>query len=301
MEILCCLLDFLLIVVVVGLSVGLFAVVSERGTIVCLALGLYVFYVPITFCYHPLPFFYCPIPICPFVLCVSFVSFVCLCVCVCVKKAVCLGLCTPSLSLSHTLLFSPSLSISNPPFPLSVSRYYISVYHRDVIQPIECQGGYVERVTSFDSAANDVWSLGVILINLVFGRNPWKQACPRDETFSAFVLNNDFLQTILPMSDELNDIIKSVFCLNPRKRLSLPEFARRVQECTSFTTAGECVSSSSPRAAAAAAAAAGATGAETTPIRFHFGHDALLCNSRDNKAQSQGQDSGVCVELHSVA
>ncbi|KAG0281492.1 hypothetical protein BGZ96_001113 [Linnemannia gamsii] len=168
----------------------------------------------------------------------------------------------------------------------------------------ECQGGYVERVTSFDSAANDVWSLGVILINLVFGRNPWKQACPRDETFSAFVLNNDFLQTILPMSDELNEIIKSVFCLNPRKRLSLPEFARRVQGCSSFTTAVESptASSSSPRAAAAAAAAAGTTGAEqTTPIRFHFGHDALLCNSRDNKAQSQGQDSGVCVELHSVA
>ncbi|KAG0064901.1 hypothetical protein BGZ89_008755 [Linnemannia elongata] len=165
----------------------------------------------------------------------------------------------------------------------------------------ECQGGYVERVTSFDSAANDVWSLGVILINLVFGRNPWKQACPRDETFSAFVLNSDFLQTILPMSDELNDIIKSVFCLNPRKRLSLPEFARRVQGCTSFTTAGEGSSPSLRAAAAATAAAAGATGAEATPIRFHFGHDALLCNSRDNKAQSQGQDSGVCVELHSVA
>jgi hypothetical protein len=145
----------------------------------------------------------------------------------------------------------------------------------------------------------------VILINLVFGRNPWKQACPRDETFSAFVLNNDFLQTILPMSDELNEIIKSVFCLNPRKRISLTEFARRVQGCSSFTTAGEnpTASSSSPRTAAtAAAAAAGATGAEqTTPIRFHFGHDALLCNSRDNKAQSQGQDSGVCVELHSMA
>ncbi|KAF9923067.1 hypothetical protein FBU30_006831 [Linnemannia zychae] len=169
----------------------------------------------------------------------------------------------------------------------------------------ECQGGYVERVTSFDSAANDVWSLGVILINLVFGRNPWKQACPRDETFSAFVLNNDFLQTILPMSDELNEIIKAVFCLNPRKRLSLPDFARRVQACGSFTSNSESLlshsaTSSSPRAAAAAAASAG--GAETTsPIRFPFGHDALLCNSRDNNAQSQGQDSGVCVELHSVA
>ena len=101
--------------------------------------------------------------------------------------------------------------------------------------PLECQGGYLEVVKSYDSAANDVWSLGVILINLVFGRNPWKQACARDETFSAYVLNNDFLQTILPMSGELNEIIKSVFCLNPRKRITLPELAARVQACGSFT------------------------------------------------------------------
>lgn len=100
---------------------------------------------------------------------------------------------------------------------------------------IECQGGYVESVQSYDSAANDVWSLGVILINLAFGRNPWKQACPRDETFAAYVQNNDFLQSILPMSNELNEIIKSVFCLNPKKRITLPELASRVHACSSFT------------------------------------------------------------------
>ncbi|KAF9132230.1 hypothetical protein BGW39_000550 [Mortierella sp. 14UC] len=99
----------------------------------------------------------------------------------------------------------------------------------------ECQGGYIESVKSYDSAANDVWSLGIILTNLVFGRNPWKQACPRDETFSAYVQNNDFLQTILPMSTELNDIIKGTFCLNPKKRITLSELAQRVQACKSFT------------------------------------------------------------------
>ncbi|KAG0287819.1 hypothetical protein BGZ96_008304 [Linnemannia gamsii] len=99
----------------------------------------------------------------------------------------------------------------------------------------ECQGGYIESVISYDSAANDVWSLGVILINLVFGRNPWKQACPRDETFSAYVQNNDFLLTILPISAELNEIVKGVFCLNPKKRITLPELARRVQACGLFT------------------------------------------------------------------
>ncbi|KAG0345682.1 hypothetical protein BG004_003313 [Podila humilis] len=100
----------------------------------------------------------------------------------------------------------------------------------------ECQGGYLEAVKSYGSAANDVWSLGVILVNLVFGRNPWKQACAHDETFSAYIHNNYFLQTILPISNELNEIFKAVFCLNPKKRITLPELARRVQACKTFTT-----------------------------------------------------------------
>ncbi|KAG0050907.1 hypothetical protein BGZ83_004306 [Gryganskiella cystojenkinii] len=119
----------------------------------------------------------------------------------------------------------------------------------------ECQGGYVEMVKAYDSAANDVWSLGVILINLVFGRNPWKQACTRDETFSAYILDNDFLQTILPMSREFNEIIKSVFCLNPRKRIGLAELQRRVLACESFTAPAFLSSSASSSTSTAAAPA----------------------------------------------
>ncbi|KAG0002769.1 hypothetical protein BGZ79_002367 [Entomortierella chlamydospora] len=110
----------------------------------------------------------------------------------------------------------------------------------------ECQGGFNKTVKSYDSAANDVWSLGVILINLIFGRNPWKQACSRDETFLAYTNNNDFLLTILPMSDELHEIVKAVFCLDPRRRISLNEFARRVQACQSFTNFGRASDNSLP-------------------------------------------------------
>ncbi|KAG0264173.1 hypothetical protein BG011_007327 [Mortierella polycephala] len=118
----------------------------------------------------------------------------------------------------------------------------------------ECQGGYNEVVTSYDCASNDVWSLGVILINLVFGRNPWKQACSKDDTFAAYTLNNDFLQTILPMSSELNEIIKSVFCLNPRKRITLVDLARRVHACGSFTALAFLAVPSSMEATAASGA-----------------------------------------------
>ncbi|KAG0067435.1 hypothetical protein BGZ89_006086 [Linnemannia elongata] len=153
----------------------------------------------------------------------------------------------------------------------------------------ECQGGYVERVTSYDSAANDVWSLGVILINLVFGRNPWKQACPRDETFSAFILNNDFLQTILPMSDELNEIIKSIFCLNPRKRIGLEELRRRVLACSMFTVANVLA----PMMTASAATTASTTAAPTPMISaIQLRPDDMLYSSDDK------EDSGATINTN---
>ncbi|KAI1316377.1 hypothetical protein EDD11_010019 [Mortierella claussenii] len=153
----------------------------------------------------------------------------------------------------------------------------------------ECQGGYVEVVKSYDSAANDVWSLGVILINLVFGRNPWKQACPRDETFSAYISNNNFLQTILPLSAELNEIVKAIFCLNPRKRITLQELTRRVQACRAFTT---------PEFSAFSAASTGtsAGGAKVPNTAATFtATDADQASRPDDKLFNSGdkEDSGV--------
>ncbi|KAF9581551.1 hypothetical protein BGW38_001390, partial [Lunasporangiospora selenospora] len=100
----------------------------------------------------------------------------------------------------------------------------------------------------------------------VFGRNPWKQACLRDETFAAFTQNQNFLQSILPMSTELNEIIKGIFCLCPQTRISVSDLKRRVMACSSFTTpefASKLASYSAATAAASAAAAAAAAAAAT--------------------------------------
>jgi len=84
-------------------------------------------------------------------------------------------------------------------------------------------------------APNDVWSLGVILVNLTCGRNPWKQASFEDSTYRAFTRQPDFLKTILPVSDELNDILGRIFTRNPDHRITLPELRARIIACSSFT------------------------------------------------------------------
>lgn len=84
-------------------------------------------------------------------------------------------------------------------------------------------------------APNDVWSLGVILVNLTCGRNPWKQASFEDSTYRAFTRSQDFLKTILPLSDELNDILGRIFTRNPDERITLPELRRSILACHRFT------------------------------------------------------------------
>ncbi len=87
-------------------------------------------------------------------------------------------------------------------------------------------------------APNDVWSLGVILVNLTCGRNPWKQASAEDSTYRAYTRNPDFLKTILPLSDELNDILGRIFNANPDQRITLAELKESIRRCERFTTNG---------------------------------------------------------------
>lgn len=85
------------------------------------------------------------------------------------------------------------------------------------------------------SGPNDVWSLGVILVNLTCGRNPWKQASVEDSTYRAYARNPDFLKTILPLTDELNTILGRIFDQNPDHRISLAELRNRILACPRFT------------------------------------------------------------------
>lgn len=93
----------------------------------------------------------------------------------------------------------------------------------------ECQGGITRRLTSYNTAANDVWSLGVILVNLICGRNPWKQACPADDTFREYLRNPDFLKEILPISDGVNSILKRVFTFRAEARCSIADLRTMIR------------------------------------------------------------------------
>ncbi|KAI5788451.1 kinase-like domain-containing protein [Geopyxis carbonaria] len=100
----------------------------------------------------------------------------------------------------------------------------------------ECQQSSSRTANYYASAPNDVWSLGVILVNLTCGRNPWKRAYHSDSTYRAYLKDRQFLRTILPVSPGLNSILQRVFEPNPLKRISIQELRIRILACPRFTT-----------------------------------------------------------------
>ncbi len=72
-------------------------------------------------------------------------------------------------------------------------------------------------------------------MNLTCGRNPWKQASYEDSTYRAYTKSQDFLKTILPVSDELNDVLARIFTRNPDERITIPELRARILACSRFT------------------------------------------------------------------
>jgi serine/threonine protein kinase len=100
----------------------------------------------------------------------------------------------------------------------------------------ECQQAAPKPFESYASAPNDVWSLGVILVNLTCGRNPWKRACYDDSTFRAFMKDPSFLEKILPLTPELNFILSRIFEVDPVKRITIAELKELIISCDRLTT-----------------------------------------------------------------
>ena len=73
-------------------------------------------------------------------------------------------------------------------------------------------------------------------MNLTCGRNPWKRASIEDSTFRAYLKNPKFLSTILPLSSELDAILRRIFECDPRRRISISELRDLVVRCPQFTT-----------------------------------------------------------------
>ena len=103
----------------------------------------------------------------------------------------------------------------------------------------ECQGTTFAPQGNYSPMHNDIWSLGIILLNLATGRNPWKSATADDPTFQAYLRNpNSFLPSVLPISSEVNKILVGMLDIDYRRRLPLRQVKLAISQVKSFYSDG---------------------------------------------------------------
>lgn len=84
----------------------------------------------------------------------------------------------------------------------------------------------------FSTSSSDVWALGVILLNLCCGRNPWKKASLGDDpSFRAFIRDARFLEKIMPITSQLNEVLRKAFDLSSTRRLTVTQFRNLLANC----------------------------------------------------------------------
>lgn len=103
----------------------------------------------------------------------------------------------------------------------------------------ECQHPVFAPQGNYSPMHSDIWSLGIILINLITGRSPWKSATMNDAAFQTYLGNpSSFFPSILPISSEVNTILLGMLDVNYKHRLPLREIRRMVSEVKTFYAGG---------------------------------------------------------------
>ncbi|PYH41383.1 serine/threonine-protein kinase [Aspergillus saccharolyticus JOP 1030-1] len=148
-----------------------------------------------------------------------------------------IGIYHRDLKPENILVTDQGLTVKLADFGLATTDYLTSDFGcgSTFYMSPECQQPSSRAVTCYESAPNDVWSLGVILVNLTTGRNPWKRASIEDSTFRAYLKDPYFLKTILPLSDEMICILSRIFECDPSKRITIPELRQVIMDCPRFT------------------------------------------------------------------
>ncbi|KAJ7282357.1 kinase-like domain-containing protein [Mycena rebaudengoi] len=76
---------------------------------------------------------------------------------------------------------------------------------------------------SYEPRQSDTWALCVILLNMMSGLYPWRKADESDRGWIAFQNDADYLQSVFPISDELNHLLLRAFKMDPDRRPTLSE------------------------------------------------------------------------------
>ncbi|OCH93313.1 Pkinase-domain-containing protein [Obba rivulosa] len=116
----------------------------------------------------------------------------------------------------------------------------------------ECASACAITCNGYSTRQNDVWALGVILLSMICGHNPWNCAKGEDPCYSAFQTDNNYLGKVLPISATANNILQRIFMREP-SRVDLPMLRLMIINADTFFMPEDQISQSNEQVKNAAA------------------------------------------------
>ena len=87
---------------------------------------------------------------------------------------------------------------------------------------------------AYNTRANDIWALGVILTSMISGHNPWNNACQSDPCYRVYIKNNNFLREMLPISDGANRLLQQIFRREYVRRITVAQIRAAIEDMDTF-------------------------------------------------------------------
>ncbi|KAH9924153.1 kinase-like domain-containing protein [Fomitopsis serialis] len=99
---------------------------------------------------------------------------------------------------------------------------------------------------AYSTKRADVWALGIILVNMITGLGPWEKAVTEDPRFCEHLLDDGYLERVIPASRGVIQVLKKVFRINPQSRPSLEQLRQSIVNLDNLFPARKEVETSTP-------------------------------------------------------
>ncbi|ORZ05051.1 kinase-like domain-containing protein [Absidia repens] len=105
------------------------------------------------------------------------------------------------------------------------STTYLAPEHFDEEPVSSCITTTGDELIPYDAAASDVWSVGILLLAFLFGRNPWQEATCMDPSFMEFKRDPSILKTQLfpALSSPCAQFLEKVLAIDGENRPSIDQ------------------------------------------------------------------------------
>ncbi|KAI0320667.1 kinase-like domain-containing protein [Amylostereum chailletii] len=95
------------------------------------------------------------------------------------------------------------------------------------------------KLREYSPRHSDIWALGMILVNMITGRSPWRSAVCKDDCFAAYLHDPNFLRDMLPISKPACVLLRRILAFNPFSRISLSQLRAEIKKIDTFFMSGE--------------------------------------------------------------